>query len=56
MAVTPVWPLTDGEGSVVGYVVARPTFDKEDGFTMSALFADSVAIAEKLLKAMFEEL
>ena len=47
---------TDGESSVVGYVVARPTFDKEDGFTIGALFADLVAIAEKLIKAMFEEL
>ena len=47
---------TDGEGSVVGYVVARPTFVKEDGFKISPLFADSESIAEKLLKAVFEEL
>ena len=47
---------TDGEGSVVGYVVARPTFVKEDGFRIGPLFADSVTIAEKLLKAIFEEL
>ena len=46
----------DGEGSVVGYVVARPTFVKEDGFKIGPLFADSESIAEKLLKAMFEEL
>ena len=47
---------TDGEGSVVGYVVARPTFVKEDGFKIGPLFADSVTIAEKLLKAIIEEL
>ena len=47
---------TDGEGSVVGYVVARPTFVKEEGFKIGPLFADSVTIAEKLLKAVIEEL
>ena len=47
---------TDGEGSVVGYVVARPTFVKVDGFKIGPLFADSVTIAEKLLKSVFEEL
>ena len=50
---------TDGEGSdrsLVGYVVARPTVVKEDGFKIGPLFADSESIAEKLLKAVFEEL
>ena len=44
------------EGSIVGYTVARPTFVKEDGYKIGPLFADSEAIAEKLLKALFEEL
>ncbi|XP_068754213.1 holothin acyltransferase-like [Montipora capricornis] len=45
----------DSEGSIVGYTVARPTFIKES-YKIGPLFADSEAIAEKLLKAVFEEL
>ena len=44
------------EGSIVGYKVARPTFVKEEGYRIGPLFADSEAIAEKLLKAVFEAL
>ena len=44
------------EGSIVGYTVARPTFVKEDGYKIGPVFADSEAIAEKLLKALFKEL
>ncbi|KAJ7321484.1 hypothetical protein OS493_034838 [Desmophyllum pertusum] len=44
------------EGAIVGYVVARPTFVKEDGYKIGPLFADSESIAEMLLKALFEEL
>ncbi|XP_015766746.1 PREDICTED: uncharacterized protein LOC107345539 isoform X1 [Acropora digitifera] len=45
---------TDGDGAVVGYVTARPTYVKEDGYRIGPLFADSSSIAEKLLKALFE--
>ena len=45
----------DGEGSIVGYTVARPTFIK-GSYKIGPLFADSEAIAENLLKAVFEEL
>ena len=45
----------DSESSIVGYTVARPTFIKES-YKIGPLFADSEAIAEKLLKAVFEEL
>ena len=45
----------DSEGSIVGYTVARPTFIKES-YKIGPLFADSELIAEKLLKAVFEEL
>ena len=45
----------DSEGFIVGYTVARPTFIKES-YKIGPLFADSEAIAEKLLKAVFEEL
>ncbi|XP_074628539.1 holothin acyltransferase-like [Acropora palmata] len=44
----------DDEGAVVGYVTARPTYVKEDGYKIGPLFADSSSIAEKLLKALFE--
>ncbi|KAJ7388260.1 hypothetical protein OS493_038909 [Desmophyllum pertusum] len=44
------------EGAIVGYVVARPTFVKEDGYRIGPLFTDSESIAEMLLKALFEEL
>lgn len=46
----------NSEGSIVGYKVARPTFDKEDGYRIGPLFADSEPIAKKLLKAVFAEL
>lgn len=42
------------EGSVVGYVVVRPTFIKQDGFKIGPLFADSEPIAEMLLKTVFK--
>ena len=45
----------DSEGSIVGYTVARPTFIK-DNYKIGPLFADSEAIAQDLLKAVFEEL
>jgi len=45
----------DSEGCTVGYTVARPTFIK-GSYKIGPLFADSEAIAEKLLKAVFEEL
>ena len=45
----------DSEGSIVGYTVARPTFIT-GSYKIGPLFADSEAIAEKLLKAVFEEL
>ena len=45
----------DSEGSIVGYTVARPTFIKKS-YKIGPLFADSEAIAELLLKAVFEEL
>lgn len=41
------------EGSVVSYVVVRPTFIKQDGFKIGPLFADSEPIAEMLLKTVF---
>lgn len=46
----------DGKGSVVGYVVTRPTFVKEDGYKIGPLYANSSLIAESLLKAVFVEL
>ena len=46
----------NSEGSIVGYTVARPTFVKDEGYKIGPLFADSEPIAEKLLKAVFEEL
>ena len=46
----------DNEGSIVGYTVARPMFFKDEGYKIGPLFADSEPIAEKLLKALFEEL
>ena len=45
----------DNEGSIVGYTVARPTFIKAS-YKIGPLYADSEPIAEKLLKAVFEEL
>ena len=45
----------DSKASIVGYTVARPTFI-EDSYKIGPLFADSEVIAEKLLKAVFEEL
>ena len=45
----------DSEGSIVGYTVARPTFIKQS-YKIGPLFADSEAIAEELLKAVFKEL
>jgi len=45
----------DSEGSIVGYTVARPMFVQK-GYKIGPLFADSEPIAEKLLKAVFEEL
>ncbi|XP_068723981.1 holothin acyltransferase-like [Montipora capricornis] len=47
---------TDADGSVEGYVVARPTYVKEDGFRIGPLFADSESIAEKLLMVLFKGL
>ena len=46
----------NSEGSIVGYTVARPMLIKEEGYKIGPHFADSDAIAEKLLKAVFEEL
>ena len=46
----------DSEGSIVGYTVARPNFVKEEGYKIGPLFADCEVVAEKLLKAVFEEL
>ena len=45
----------DCEGSIVGYTVARPTFIKQS-YKIGPLYADSDEVAEKLLKAVFEEL
>ena len=45
----------NSEGSIVGYIVARPLLVKE-GYKIGPLFADSEPIAEKLLKAVLEEL
>ena len=44
------------EGSIVGYTVARPLFVKGEGYKIGPLFANSEPIAEKLLKAVLEEL
>ena len=44
----------DSEGSIVGYTAARPTFIT-DSYKIGPLFADSEAIAEMLLKAVFIE-
>ena len=44
------------EGSIVGYISARPTFLKEEGYLIGPLFANSKAIAQRLLKALFEKL
>ena len=41
----------NSEGSIVGYAVAQPSFVKAEGYKSGPLFADSEAIAEKLLKA-----
>ena len=46
----------NSEGSIVGYTVVQPTFVKEEGYNIGPLFADSEPVAEKLLKALFEEL
>ena len=46
----------NSEGSIVGYTVARPTIVKEEGYKIGPLFANSQSIAERLLKAVFEEL
>ena len=46
---------SDSKGSIVGYTVGRPTFIK-GSYKIGPLFADSEAIAEMLLKAVFEEL
>ncbi|XP_078347365.1 holothin acyltransferase-like [Oculina patagonica] len=46
----------NNEGSIVGYTVARPLFVKEEGYKIGPLFADSEAVAEKLLRGVFEEL
>ncbi|XP_022808406.1 uncharacterized protein LOC111345395 [Stylophora pistillata] len=46
----------NSEGSIVGYISARPTFLKEEGYRIGSLFADCKAIAKKLLKALFEKL
>ena len=40
----------------MGYISARPTFLQEEGCLIGPLFADSKAIAERLLKALFEKL
>ena len=45
----------DIEGYIVGYTVARPTFIKQS-YKIGPLYADSDEVAEKLLKAVFEEL
>ncbi|KAL9969945.1 hypothetical protein ACROYT_G022231 [Oculina patagonica] len=46
----------NSEGSIVGYTVARPTLVKEESYKIGPIFADSELVAEKLLKAVFEEL
>ena len=46
----------NSDDSIVGYIVARPMFVKEEGYKIGPLFADSEPVAEKLLKAVFEEL
>ena len=46
----------NSEGAIAGYTVARPTFVKEEGYKIGPLYADTEPIAEKLLKAVFEEL
>ena len=45
----------DSEASIVGYTVEPPTFIKKS-YKIGPLFADSEAIAEKLLNVVFEEL
>ena len=44
----------DSKGSIVGYTVAQPPFIKAS-YKIGTLFADSEAIAEMLLKSVFEE-
>ena len=46
----------NNDGLTVGYISARPTFLQEEGYLIEPLFADSKAIAERLLKALFEKL
>ena len=46
----------NNDGLTVGYISARPTFLQEEGYLIGPLFADSKAIAERLLKALFEKL
>jgi len=41
---------------IVGYIVARPTYRKQDGYCLRPLFADSTEASQFLLKALFEEL
>ncbi|KAJ7365617.1 hypothetical protein OS493_002325 [Desmophyllum pertusum] len=46
---------TNSEGPIVGYMVARPTFIKEEGYKIGPLFADCQSIAEKLLKELLQQ-
>ena len=44
----------NSDDSIVGYIVARLMFVKEEGYKIGPLFADSEPVAEKLLKAVFQ--
>ena len=44
------------EGDIVGYTSARVAFIKEEGYRLGPLYADSLEIAQVLLKALFEEM
>ena len=44
------------EGDIVGYASAMTAFIKEEGYRLGPLYADSMEIAQVLLKALFEEM
>ncbi|KAK3732420.1 hypothetical protein QZH41_006418 [Actinostola sp. cb2023] len=46
----------NNEGVIVGYTAARVAFNKEEGYRLGPLYADSLEIAMMLLKALLGEM
>ncbi|KAK3740279.1 hypothetical protein QZH41_008380 [Actinostola sp. cb2023] len=46
----------NSKGVIVGYTAARVAFNKEEGYRLGPLYADSLEIAMMLLKALFGEM